>query len=140
MVKEVYPFYGRAASVATDISLDHFLSVHFYRFHRRELREFTSSFYATYNEFSYLIPDQMRPLAGALISNDWLYRYREWVTVERTFLSMGKRYPFLSDLSENPEILREHLPIFEQYFMEFYPRLQAATARRLNELQNTVRG
>lgn len=135
MIRELLPLYGRAASIATDISFDHFLAKNFREFHGEDLRDFVTGFYRVFAGFSYLVPDSMKPLAGALVENDWLFKYREWETVERTYRSMSRRYPFIADLGNPPEPFHRELARYEQYFYEFYPRLQAASAAFLEELE-----
>lgn len=134
MIKEVCQIYGRAAPVVTDISFDHFLANRFSQFHDKDLRHFVSEFYDLYKTHVDIVPEEMKPFAETLISNDWLYKYREWGTVERTLLSMGKRYPFLSDLLNPPDLMRRNLAIYDEYFAEFYPRLQQASAEYLQVL------
>ncbi len=134
MIKEVAVFYGRAAPVAADICFDHFLATNFDKFHDTDLRQFVSAFYRLADKYSFLIPADMHPLAAALVENDWLFKYREWETVERTLVSMSRRYSFLSDLSRPSELFRSNRAGYERYFLEFYPRLQAASRLFLEEL------
>ena len=134
MIREIAVFYGRAAPVAADVCFDHFLAVNFRRFYDADLRHYISSFYRLADKYSYLIPPDMHPLASALVENDWLFKYREWETVERTLTSMSRRYSFLSDLSRPPELFRANRAGYERYFLEFYPRLREASRLFLEEL------
>ena len=138
MVREIAAFYGRAAPVATDVCFDHFLARHFHEFHHEDLRHYVSSFYRLADKYSFLIPADMHPLAAALVENDWLFKYREWETVERTLVSMSRRYSFLSDLSRSPETFRHNRAVYERYFLEFYPRLQSACRAFLEESAGTA--
>jgi acyl carrier protein phosphodiesterase len=126
MIKEVAVFYGRAAPIATDICFDYFLAQSFKTFHQMELRVFLDDFYTVVREYSHLIPAPMKPLAEALVENDWLFKYQEWGTVERTFLSMGRRYSFLTDFREIQHGFGNSIDRYRQYFFDFYPRLLAA--------------
>jgi acyl carrier protein phosphodiesterase len=134
MIKEVCQLYGRSASVVTDICFDYFLAKSFSVYHSSDIRFFTTGFYEIYRQHLSLVPERMIPFAEALVSNDWLYKYREWQTVERTLRSMGNRYPFLSDLLSSSEPMKRELDVYEQYFVEFYPRLKKAVAQHLEEL------
>ena len=131
MTKELCHTYGRAAAIATDIYFDHFLAKDFSKYHGVDLRSFVSGFYDISTHHSHLIVPAFRPLAEALISNDWLFRYREWITVERTLISMGKRYPFLAELLNSSNETKRNLLVYEEYFVDFYPRLQNAVALKL---------
>lgn len=134
MIKEVAVFYGRAAPVATDVCFDHFLALNFREFHHTGLRQYVSSFYRLADQYSFLIPPGMHPLASALVENDWLFKYKEWETVERTLISMSRRYSFLSELSRSAASFRSNRAVYERYFLEFYPRLQSASRAFLEEL------
>lgn len=131
MIRQLRGHYGRGASIVTDIAFDHFLARNFNRFYDLSLRDFVDGFYKVYSEYSDLIPVEMRPLAESLVENDWLFKYREWETVERTLKSMARRYTFLGDFSRSPTMFKENLGTFEAYFLEFYPGLKRECERFL---------
>lgn len=135
VVAELRYLYHRAAPVAADICFDHFLAKHYSKFYATGLRQFVSEFYGKMTLNDHLIPQEMRPLAYALKENDWLYKYREWETVERTFSSMGRRFSFLKDLAVDNRPDNSELEEMKILFFEFYPRLMEATATFLEELQ-----
>lgn len=133
IVSELRTYYKRTAPVAADIIFDHFLAKNYSKFYAINLRIFVSEFYRTMHNHSNLIPEPMLPLAFALKENDWLYHYKNWKTVERTFNSMSRRYHFLQGIaSQGPE--HQKRAELETLFFEYYPRLQQASESFLTQL------
>lgn len=116
------PRFRRYAGIMTDILFDHFLSLHWQRFHHLPLAEFSREIYSLLNGPS-LPVKAAQCQARRLIRYDVLTGFSHWPTVETALLRVADRLGRENPLMEAAPQLQRHYVELEQVFLAFYPQL-----------------
>lgn len=125
------PRFRRFAGIMTDVVFDHFLNIHWQRFHPQPLPEFSEQVFGLL-ENSNLLEGNARLQADNLSRYDVFVNYQHWETVEAALLRIGQRIRRDNPLDCAGAEMKLHYDELEQTFLNFYPQLQAhATEQRI---------
>ena len=121
------PEFHRYSGIMTDVIFDHFLNLHWQKFHGQPLAEFSSEIYQLLDNHHQL-PPAAQQLATNLRRYDVLGNYAQWQTVESALPRIGQRLnrgrPGRGNpLQEAAAELRMHYEGLERGFLAFYPQL-----------------
>jgi len=111
------------APVATDVFFDHFLAVHFQKYHKQELSTFSNEFYVVLREYEKFLPQRAQILIHHLVKNDWLNMYKTKEGLNIILTQMSRRTKFESNLNNAILVLNENYTEIENDFVKLYPQL-----------------
>lgn len=117
------PTYRHYSAVIVDIFYDHFLAVHWHRYHDLPLAHFAREVYQLLNEKWPLLPESMHLMAKRMQQQNWLTGYAQLTGIERVFRGMARRTRFVSGMERATEDLRKDYPLYEGEFLRFFPDL-----------------
>lgn len=117
--------YRHYASVIVDVYYDHFLAVHWKRYHGEPLESFAASTYDTVQKFPQFLPLPFRNMLPYMISGNWLVGYRDISGIHRALSGMASRTSYDSHMEHASEELRKHYQKFQDEFLMFFPKLKA---------------
>lgn len=111
----------RFAGVILDVAFDHFLSVHWDRFHNEERRVFIDRVYATLTDHHPSLPGQLRKVAPVMIRRDWLARCETLAgagdVLDRIAARSSRAEPLIGSIEE---VVRS-LEVLEASFLDYFP-------------------
>jgi len=110
--------------VLVDLFYDHFLALHWRRFHHAPLARFCSTVYGELDARHEELPATMQPLARAMVQLDLLGSYRHSGGIARALGGMARRFPRKNTLAEGAAELDRHREGLEQDFLSFFPLAQ----------------
>ncbi|MEZ5449851.1 MAG: ACP phosphodiesterase [Thiolinea sp.] len=117
--------YRRFSGIMIDISFDHFLTRHWYRFHTALLRDWLDHCYQGLLEGRPHMPPRMRNTIEHMVRHDWLGGYAELEQVSYALDRVAERIRFRNDFQGAGQEVARHYPALEQAFLQVYPALQS---------------
>lgn len=114
----------RYGGIITDVIFDHFLSIHWQRFHDISLEEFADGIYAHIDQSNVHWPKEARLFSQRLIQHDLLNNYRNWKTIEGVLSSIGARLSRSNSLDRAAVLVRPQFDTMESVFLGTYPRIE----------------
>lgn len=135
--KLLSPSRRRFAGIVVDIFFDHFLTLHWSRYHPDSVSTFIQNIYATLDNNVHLLGTEFAPLLPRIKSENWLAAYGNEAGLELTLNRVASRSSRLAPLSESILDFHQNREAFEQAFLAFYPlvRQKAGVLLGLKSLQ-----
>ncbi len=121
--KRLHSGYSHYSRVIVDIYYDHFLAVHWNRYHPEPLSAFVSEFYALLQEQREWLPAEVRRLMPHMIRDNWLVSYAHLEGIGRVLEGMNRRTGNKSGMQHAIHDLQEHYESFENEFEAFFEEL-----------------
>jgi len=115
--------YRHYAGVIVDIYYDHFLAVHWLKYHNLPLRDYVNNQYDLLTINEELLPKKTRQMLPFMISHDWLYNYQYFEGIQQVMYGMSRRTKFNSLMEESVVELKQYYNLFEEEFFTFFPEL-----------------
>lgn len=129
------PQYRRYSGIMLDVIFDHFLNLHWQRFHPEALDVFSQEVYRALNAASQM-PANAKLQADNLVKYDVLTNVQHWQTITATLQHIGKRLKGDNPMATAADVLQQHYPALEQLFLDFYPDVQQHADAFRVQLQN----
>ncbi len=122
--KLLFPAYSHFSRVLVDIYYDHFLALHFQKYHQQELAAFVVEVEAILTKHKDELPNSAQRYLKGMVNQGWMLMYAEIEGVDKVLQMMGKRskYPILHSGIHG---LTDHYEQIETGFLNFYPQLIA---------------
>lgn len=121
--KRLHGRYSHYSRVIVDIYYDHFLAVHWNRYHPEPLEAFVAEFYALLQAHHQWLPAGVRRLMPHMIRDNWLANYAHLEGIGRVLEGMNRRTNHKSGMHRAVEDLQRHYGSFEQEFEAFFEEL-----------------
>lgn len=135
--EDFHPDFRRFVPIMLDVTFDHMLAKSWNDYHDLELTEFTRHAYAKLAEAEAHMPEVMRKRLQGMARRDWLGRYIETDTVEKTLQAISDRIRFENALDQSfSEVMRQY-ELIERSFKVFFPELVAHIQGLKLELNET---
>ena len=125
------PEFGKWPPVIVDVFYDHFLAIHWDRYHSQPLKEFSTRVYATLKQHYEYLPKRIQDFLPYMTQGDWLYNYSKLSGIERALWGISRRSRYNPEMDRSVKNLREEFAGFEAEFLEFFPDLEAMVADEL---------
>ncbi len=119
------PPYRRFAPILVDIYYDHFLALHFRRFHDQALEQFSAGVYDALDHHQDLLPEPLRRLVPIWRRRDLLASYAELDVIDEVFAGLSRRLTRDNPVDRGGDPLRREYEAFEADFLAFFPELLA---------------
>lgn len=124
--KLLSPYMGRYAGVASDIYHDHFLALHWQKYHPQLLDDYVPTLYQVLRKYYPHINPQSRDFLNKMQEFGWLLAYRDLGKLDLIFRQMSRRTG-VDVLAVGVQALEKHYAEVEQRFFDLYPLLLAET-------------
>lgn len=120
------PTLRRYAGIILDVSLDHWLAIHWPSVSAQPLPEFEQRVYRVLADALPRLPESARQHAEMLIQHQPLQSYRDWEMVPTMLGHISKRLAHNNPLGKMAHSLRPLWPHWQQPFANFYADLPRA--------------
>lgn len=117
------PERRRFAGIIIDLILDHFLSVHWRRYHTTPLDEFCEQFYQELGSHPEWQAGRLKEIFPIMRRENWLMRYSSIDGMRLTLFEVSQRSKRISRMSAGIEDLILHYDAFNGHFNDFMPDL-----------------
>lgn len=118
------PKYKKYASVIIDIYYDHYLAINWDTYSQTPLKEYTQNVYSLIEKHKHTFPIKSQLFTKYMFEYDILSAYAHLEGIEKVLNGMSRRASFVSNMEHSIHDLKEHYPLFENEFKEFFPELQ----------------
>ncbi len=133
--KSLFPDYGKFAGVIIDLFYDHFLALHWKRFHTLPLDAYEEQVHRLLTSRKEQMPQRIRRMYPYMVADKWLSNYRKTESIDRALQGMGRRFPFENPLHEaGKELNGERRDQLEKGFLAFFPKLSEYSEAKKKEL------
>ncbi|MDA7778088.1 ACP phosphodiesterase [Flavobacteriaceae bacterium] len=133
-VSELFPVHRHYSRVIVDMYFDHFLAVHWEKFHELPLDQFTTQFYFQLEQSTIHFPEKTTRFIKALITYNWFEQYKSIDGLGAIMAQMDRRTHFHSNLSGSTAELVEKYTYFEGHFLNFMNPVIAFSKNKISEL------
>lgn len=132
--KQLYrPAYRLYAGAFVDVTYDYFLANDVGIFpEAASLEEFTVAAYSTLEGQVSLFPPVFRAMFPFMKAENWLLHYREYWGIARSFEGLVRRARYLQSATEAIQIFRHNERVFQSYYEDFFPDLEAFARKIAN--------
>lgn len=120
----------RYAGILIDLSFDHYLSHHWDNYADISLPDFNRQVYRILQDQQLTLSTGSRRMLERLLEYDILGLYLDWDTVPASALRIGERFSRHNPFAGVDRQLAPARAMLEQAFLDFYPELQAFSARQ----------
>lgn len=135
--KLLSPHFGKYSMVVMDIVNDHFLSLHWQKFHQDSLQDFIENYYETLSLHQHHFPNHSKEILPYMIKQDWVGSYSSFDGIIEILKRMSRRTKFNSNMENAAQPIQENLRELETNFHQFFPEIAKASQDKLqNLLQN----
>lgn len=115
------PAVGPYAGAFMDVVYDHFLALDNNELTETGWKEFTATVYGKLAARQRILPEKFARMLPFMTGQDWLYNYRFIWGVENSFGGVARRAVYLADSDHVFTLFKDHYPILEGYYHEFFP-------------------
>lgn len=129
----------RFAGIALDVAFDHFLTRNWEEFTDESLRGFTQNVYKDLSRNLQYFPLSFQPFLPRMISDDWLFAYKNFERVQGVLQRMSSRVRGGESLAHAFDEIKTNYLFFDELFKEFFPRLQDFVIEKRKELTADLR-
>ncbi|MES2811037.1 MAG: acyl carrier protein phosphodiesterase [Bacteroidota bacterium] len=126
--------YGHYSGVIMDIVYDHFLAKNWSKYHPVELNTYAENFYKSLQSNYGLLTEKTQKMLPYMIARDWLTSYATLAGLEMILFQMDYRTKHRAHMQEAVVEIQQFYTEFENEFTAFFEELQAASHKRLLEL------
>ncbi|TVR38105.1 MAG: DUF479 domain-containing protein [Cryomorphaceae bacterium] len=131
--KLLRPVLRKYAGVALDIYFDHFLGAKWNQFHEQALEHFAHNCHGLLDTFEPRMPEKSRRFYHYMKAHNWLVNYRDMKALNTVFAGMSRRSRFPNNMHIAVELLEVHYEELGAHFERFFPELQRASSRFLDQ-------
>jgi len=125
------PSQHKFSPVVQDLLYDHFLAVHWNRFHPMGLEEYSVDVYRRLERYRDVMPAGVVRMYEHMSRHNWLLSYAETDGLNQALGGMARRTRFASDMATAVRDLESEWGAYEDDFLAFFPDLQAEVRRFL---------
>ncbi len=118
------PKYKKYASVIVDIYYDHYLAINWENYSNKSLDQYTKNIYLLIDKHKHTFPIKSQLFTKYMLEYNILSAYANFEGIEKVLNGMSRRASFVSNMEYAIQDLKEHYPLFEKEFKEFFPELQ----------------
>lgn len=117
------PQYGHFAGIVVDIFYDHLLAVHWEKYAKQSLKDFSAYVYQNLQEHQALFPAKAASVFPYMVNHNWLLGYAQLEGIQRALEGMAQRSRFASGMEHATENLKQSYTSFNREFHSFFPQI-----------------
>ena len=122
--------FSITSSIVVDMYFDHFLSLHWQKYHNQSLMDFSRKTFEKLKPFEKEMPSYTGILYQKMRDEEWLLSYKSIKGVSFALSRMGKRVKFQNNWEKAEEVLKENYILLEDDFHRFFPTLILQVSKR----------
>jgi len=119
LVLSLYPFLPKVAGVAVDIYFDHFLSIHWDKFHNENIDSFLTKFYTHPINSDHFPNSHFLYVIFRIKTEQWLSGYDQIKVIQQVCRGVSNRISFPNALVHGGQVLKEHYTNIENAFFDY---------------------
>jgi acyl carrier protein phosphodiesterase len=123
--KEAKQFFKEAVGLYSgafvDVAYDHFLANDENQFTEAALKDFCSRTYKVLRDHQSILPPRFLQMLPFMISQNWLYNYRNLWGAENSFAGLARRAKYLDSSGLAFAALKEHYTSLQKCYNDFFP-------------------
>lgn len=127
------PEFHHYAPVIADVFYDHFLAAEWRNYFHVTIEIYAKAIYKLLDDNQRYIPDRSKFTLKFMKQDDWLSGYATLEGIHEALVGMSRRTPFESGMEHASLSLRRDYSEYKKEFLEFFPELQAACKRFIEE-------
>lgn len=132
--KLLSPHFGKYSMVVMDIVNDHFLALHWKKYHEIPLPDFVESYYKTLSKNQHHFPNHSKEILPFMINQNWIGSYSSFEGIIEILKRMSRRTKFNSNMENAAAPIQQNLEILEANFHQFFPEIVKASQDKLQDL------
>lgn len=137
-IERLKPFHFMYAGVAVDIMYDHFMVVHWRKFHRQPLNIVSNQFYLMLEDHFDMLPSRAKKVVPRMIEENWVHMYGDPSGLQVIFEGMSRRAAFKSDMDKTVGYLLLDYEKYESEFFAFMNDIREAVIREFPQVKLPV--
>lgn len=122
--KQVDFKYRRYAGITFDLACDHFLALHWQKFHNNDIEFFAKHRINTLNEQKIHLPEHGKKVLARMHEYQWLENYQHLEFIEQVFHGIHKRFPRENFIHAAFQDLENNYLLLEESCITFMQQLQ----------------
>ena len=115
--------FSITSSIVVDMYFDHFLSLHWQKYHTQTLLAFSRKTFDKLKIFEKEMPSYTGILFRKMRDENWISSYKSIEGIAFALSRMGKRVSFQNNWDMAEVVLKENYMLLEQDFHRFFPSL-----------------
>ena len=124
--------YKKYSSMIVDIYYDHFLASNWNDYSNESLDQYTKNIYSIIENHKHSFPLKSQEFTKYMLKHNILTAYAHLEGIDKVLQGMSKRASFISNMEHAIQDLKEHYPLFEKEFKQFFPELQFFVNTQIN--------
>lgn len=132
--KLLSPHFGKYSMVVMDIVNDHFLALHWEKYHDMSFHDFVNNYYLVLNNHQHHFPNHSKEILPYMIKQNWIGSYSSFDGIVEILRRMSRRTKFNSNMENAALPIQENLAILETNFHQFFPEIIKASEAQLQKL------
>ncbi|HNS43333.1 MAG TPA: ACP phosphodiesterase [Taishania sp.] len=117
--KTLSPSLPKVAPIALDVYFDHFLALHWMRYHTQQLDDFLAAFYAHPLQSNEYTNQQFQTLIQNMKTHQWMNQYANLYAVDRACSFLATKLSFANQLGQGRTVLEQNYTEVEQAFFAY---------------------
>ena len=131
------PHYGLYSAVFMDVVYDHFLAIDATQFTERSLLQFSLETYKILDDYKSVFPPRFAMLYPYMKEFNWLYNYRTFEGIGRSFEGISHRAMYMSESNTAFLLFKENYNELQIYYNVFFDSLKVFAFDTLKTLNDT---
>lgn len=131
--RRLHPEFHHYAPVIADVFYDHFLAANWKNYFHVTIEIYAKAMYNLLDKNAVYIPDRSKFTLKFMKQDDWLSGYATLEGIHEALVGMSRRTLFDSKMEFASIALRRDYSAYKKEFEEFFPELQAACTRFIQE-------
>ena len=128
---------GTYSGAFVDVSYDHFLALDTNEFHDESaLQQFALYTYKELQDNVSLLPQMLQSMLPYMQQHNWLYNYRTFWGLEKSFEGVTRRAVYLQDASPAFHAFQENYEQLKACYQSFFPDVKKFAFHQFQLLQN----
>jgi acyl carrier protein phosphodiesterase len=125
---------GTYSGAFTDVAYDYFLANDENEFTETSLKEFAQYVYRTLERNRTILPARLQSMLPYMQQQDWLFNYKSFWGIEKSFEGIVKRAVYLNDSKPAYNVFIEYCNTLRPLYQKFFPELKAFAFAQLQTL------
>jgi acyl carrier protein phosphodiesterase len=125
---------GTYSGAFTDVAFDYFLANDQNEFTETSLKEFSQYTYSTLEKNFEGLPQKLQLMLPYMKQQDWLFNYRSFWGIEKSFEGIVKRAVYLKESKPAYNVFIEYCDTLRPLYQKFFPELKAFAFSQLQTL------
>jgi len=130
------PAVGLYAGAFIDVVYDHFLANDQLEFNDNYLLEHSIKTWHILKEHHAILPEKFQRILPYMVSQNWLYNYKNIWGIENSFGGVARRAAYLNSSAEVFDLFKTHYSSLQKCYNAFFPDVKSFAIVKMKQLLN----